>query len=156
MQLACSQPVLLSGVYKHSASVIRCLIVDRRYPELSWTLQLGHGVLTTGLLKGDVPCLSPLVSLSSRFPYIYPFPFCQDLAGWAGSGAPLPEKLFPLVPLEAGHVEPAPAEDIVAFNTKAARQHRPPSRPGVHFIEAHSQAHKLSLCSQSPPTGRSG
>lgn len=40
-------------------------------------------------------------------------------------------------------MEPAPAEDTVAFNPKAAQQRRPPSHLDVHFIEARSRAHKL-------------
>lgn len=68
--------------------------------------------------------------------------FCKDLTGRAGSGASVPEKLFSLVSFKAGHVEPAPAENIVAFNPRDAQQHHPPSCLGVHFIEARSQAHQ--------------
>lgn len=66
--------------------------------------------------------LSPSVSLGWNFPSVCSS-FCQDPAGWAGGGASGPEELLPLVSLQAGHVEPAPAEDSVASAPGAAGQH---------------------------------
>lgn len=49
----CSQQILLSRTYEHSAKCHQ--FMDRRYPELSWTLELGCDLLTTELLKRDPP-----------------------------------------------------------------------------------------------------
>lgn len=123
-------------------------------PELFLTPQFDCSLLTTVQLKRDFLGVSPQCIFVIPFSLSVSFSFIQDLAGRAGSGASLPEKLLPLVSLEAGHVEPAPAEDTVAFNPKAAWQHRPLSRLDVHFIEAQSRAHELFLCLQSPLMGR--
>lgn len=40
-------------------------------------------------------------------------PPTQDPPSWPGSGASLPPKLLPLLPFQAGHVEPPPDEDAL-------------------------------------------